>query len=64
MVYAKDEYKDRDLIFDKQPRLYENVNENLFNKSCQHPLAGFASAFKNLPNEVGRFCFSAAATLS
>ena len=26
-----------------------------FNNSCQHPLACFASAFKNLPKGVGRF---------
>ena len=64
MVSAKDEYKGRDLIFDKQPRLYENDNENLYNNSCQHPLAGFAFASKNMPKGVGRFPFCAAATLS
>ena len=33
-------------------------------KTCQHPLAGFASTSKNMPKGVGRFPFSAIATLS
>ena len=64
MVSAKDEYKGRDLIFDKQPRLYENDNENLYNNSCQHHLAGFAFASKNMPKGVGRFFFCSLTTLS
>ena len=42
MVSAKDEYKGRDLIFDKQPRLYESDNENLF--------------LQFMPTPPGRFC--------
>ena len=42
----------------------DNDDENLSNKSCQHPLAGFAFASKNMPKGVGRFSFSAIATLS
>ena len=42
MVYAKDEYKDRDLILNKQPWLYENDNENLF--------------LQFMPTPPGRFC--------
>ena len=33
----------------------DNDDENLSNKSCQHPLAGFAFASKNMPKGVGRF---------
>ena len=39
-------------------------NGTLFNNLCQHPLAGFAFASKNMPKGVGRFSFSAAATFS
>jgi len=51
MISAKDEYKGGDLILDKQPKLCDNntYDETLFNDLCQHPLAGFAFASKNMP---------------
>ena len=42
----------------------DDDNAPLSNNSCQHPLAGFAFASKNMPKGVGRFSFSAAATFS
>ena len=35
-----------------------------FNNSCQHPLAGFSFASKNMPKGVGRFFFCSLTTLS
>ena len=37
-------------------------NDPLFHNLCQHPLAGFTFASKNMPKGVGRFSFSASAT--
>ena len=48
---------------EKIPESYKG-SKIFFNNSCQHPLAGFASTSKNMPKGLGRFPFSAAATLS
>ena len=37
-------------------------NETLFNNLCQHPLAGFAFASRNMPKGVGRFFLNIATT--
>ena len=41
-----------------------NDDENLSNKSCQHPLAGFTYTSKNMPKGVGRFSSITVTTLS
>ena len=47
----------------KSPESYKG-RKIFFNNSCQHPLAGFTFATKNMPKGVGRFSSITVATLS